>query len=233
MSPCDTCHGGCCRAFAIPITGADILRIQQDLKLSFWDFACRWADPEGIIANKYAPHFHFADEPDTPFVIALKHEQSHFLPGTDKCRFLMETPADENSPLGLGRCGIYESRPAACRAFPTKFNDSGELAVIYDIPSTPRDDVDIAYELCSREWKPEDVNPTTTIQNLVVARYEMNYFHHIAEAWNQSVGDWEVLPDYLNLIYSRRVLLESDLQGEEPVTIPFPANAIQSSSKAA
>ena len=65
MSPCEDCHAGCCRSFAVPVSGADIMRIENGLGLSFWDFVCRWEDPDGRIALNYAPHFFFEDEPET------------------------------------------------------------------------------------------------------------------------------------------------------------------------
>src|SRR5688572_20248052 len=127
--PCETCHAGCCRSFAVPLTGADILRIERDLRIDFWDFVCRWADPEGRIARNVAPRFYFADQPRTPFVIGLMHAESHFLDGTTKCRFLIECEPEGPQP-GLARCGIYESRPAACRTFPMKLDATGELAIL-------------------------------------------------------------------------------------------------------
>ena len=95
---CESCHAGCCRAFAVPVTGDDILRIERDIGLEFWDFVCRWADKDGQIARNHAPHFHFSDEPQTPFVICLAQEQSLFLGETAKCRFLVECPPDDEAP---------------------------------------------------------------------------------------------------------------------------------------
>ena len=94
MSPCESCHAGCCRSFAIPLSGADIIRLENGLGLTFWDFACRWADPEGIIAQNYAPHFFFEDEPQTPFVITLIHDESIYFPATTRCRYLVEGQPD-------------------------------------------------------------------------------------------------------------------------------------------
>src|SRR5690349_20889324 len=110
MSLCESCHAGCCRSFAVPVTGADILRIERELGLNFWDFACRWADPNNRIAKSLAPHFHFADEPATPFTVCLRHEVSAIFAGATKCRFLMKCPPDAEHPLGLARCSIYNSR---------------------------------------------------------------------------------------------------------------------------
>ena len=61
MAPCQSCHAGCCRSFAVPITGADIVTIERRFGHSFWDFVCRWVDPEGKIARGRVPHFYFAD----------------------------------------------------------------------------------------------------------------------------------------------------------------------------
>lgn len=233
MGPCETCHAGCCRGFAVPVTGADILRIEQELQLSFWEFACRWADPEGKIAQNYAPRFHFDDEPETPFVICLLHEASRFVAGTGKCRFLTECAPDGEHPLGPARCGIYHSRPAACRAFPVKFNETGELAVIYDVPASPREEEHPAYDLCPREWEPRDLDPLETVQTLVWADYERKFFAQVADYWNGSPGDWRTFPDFLRAVYSRRVLHESDLQGEGPVILPLPGVAERRATKAA
>ena len=105
-------------------------RIQRDLGLRFWDFVMRWSDPHGQIARNHASHIYFEDESRTPFVLCLKHEASQVIKETTKCLFLMERSLDEEHPLGVARCGIYQFRPTACRAFPTKMNETGELAVI-------------------------------------------------------------------------------------------------------
>ncbi|QDT63680.1 YkgJ family cysteine cluster protein [Calycomorphotria hydatis] len=219
MSPCQSCHAGCCRSFAVPLTGADILRIERDLSLTFWDFACRWADPEGTISRRYAPQFYFSDEPQTPFVISLTHQASEFLPGSSKCRFLMEGPPENGAPLGEARCGIYHSRPSACRAFPTKFNETGELTVLYDIPTETRSGQHKAYQLCPRPWEVEDIDPIQAPQDLAVAKFEMLFFHSIASVWNQNPREFELFPEFLRVVYERRVMSE---QVEAPATIPLP-----------
>ncbi len=222
MSPCQSCHAGCCRSFAVPVTGADILRIEKSLNLSFWEFTCRWADPHGRIARNYAPHFYFQDEPRTPFVICLLHVDSHYLKGTTKCRFLTECAPNEEHPLGVARCGIYNQRPAACRAFPTKLNQTGELAVIHSIPERGRSGTDPAYELCPREWEPADLDPLSTMQELVVAKYEMQFFAQLATLWNGAPKAWEIFPEFLHAVYSRRVLKEPPADTTElPVSIPM------------
>lgn len=238
MSPCDSCHAGCCRSFAVPVTGADIIRIENGRGLSFWEFACRWADPQGKIARNYAPHFHFADEPQTPFVICLSHADSAFLKGTTKCRFLMECAPDEEHPLGQARCGNYQHRPSACRAFPTKLNQTGDLAIIYPVPEKGRSG-DPAYELCPREWVPTDLDPIQTVQDLVVAKYEMNFFTQLSKIWNRAPRDWSVFPDFLHAVYAQRIIPENfdEVQPEEvpsvPMTIRLPAAEKSANRRAA
>ena len=225
MSPCHGCHAGCCRSFAVPVTGADVLRIEKHLGLSFWDFVCRWADEEGTIARNYAPHFRFSDEPETPFVICLMHAASEYFPGTTKCRFLMEGAPDAEHPLGEARCSIYRSRPGACRAFPAKLNPTGELAVLQDVPERGRPGGEALYELCPRPWEPADLDPLETPQDLVVAQYEMRFFFQLADMWNRSPRSWTAFPDFLRLVYSNRVLpatRQEELARDGPQTLKFP-----------
>lgn len=231
MSQCQTCHAGCCRSFAVPITGADVLRVERQVGLNFWEFACRWADSEGKIARKYAPHFFFEDEPKTPFVLCLRHEASKFHPGTTKCRFLVESQPSGEEPLGQARCGIYASRPMACRAFPTKFNVTGELAVIHDVPAKGRSENHPAYALCPRAWRPDEIDPIQAPQDLAVARYEMDFFHSIAGIWNRAARPFSVFPDFLRLVYQNRVMREPaaapvEVEAQDgPTILPFPIGA--------
>ena len=191
------------------------MRIEQGLGLSFWDFVCRWEDPEGRIALNYAPHFIFEDEPETKFVISLMHQESEFFKGTTRCRFLTEGSPDAEHPLGQARCGIYNFRPAACRVFPTKFDPANELAVIQDIPQRSRDVNDEIYDLCPRPWEPEDLDSVRPLHDLVIARYEMQFFCSIAERWNRNPRPWDVFPDFLRLVYSRRVVRQDELSQQD------------------
>ena len=205
MSLCASCHSGCCRSFAVPVTGADILRIQSGCGLTFWDFVVRWADEEGNIARNHAPQFHFDDEPETPFVICLMQDDSDYFPETSRCKFLLEEAPTDEQPLGTARCGIYNQRPGACRAFPAKLNSTNELAIIYDVPATGRDSGHPIHQLCPRQWTPRDLDPIQQIQDLVVAKYEMNFFHVLAEAWNRQPGPWNLFPDFLKMVYTNRL----------------------------
>jgi Fe-S-cluster containining protein len=221
-SMCDGCHGGCCRAFAVPITGADIIRIEGRLSLDFWEFVCRWADPSSRIARNAAPHFFFEDEPQTPFVICLKHESS-IHSGTTRCRFLVESVPDAAQPLGTARCGIYESRPTACRSFPGRLSDDREIVILSDLSQETTRSGNRVYELCPRPWTPQDVDPIQLTQDLVVMQHELRFFQQIATVWNRTPRPWAVFPDFLRDVYQRRVVTETSQDvDQELVSIPFP-----------
>ncbi len=237
MSPCQSCHAGCCRAYAVPISGADIVRIQNRFELSFWEFVYRWADPQGEIALNHAPQFFFSDEPQTPYVVCLKQVESEYFPESSKCRFLMESPPDEEHPLGVARCGIHPDRPGTCRAYPTKLDDAAELAIIDEVAESGRPCADDIYKLCPRQWEPADFDPVTTIQDLVVVQYEMTYFHKLALIWNQNPQSWLVFPQFLELVYKKRVIKSevAESHRSDHNILPFPVQGIapNSSAKAA
>jgi hypothetical protein len=111
---------------------------------------------------------------------------------------------------GQARCGIYNFRPGTCRVFPPKFDPANKLAVIQEIPERSRDGDAEVYDLCSRPWEPSDLDPVQPLHHLVVARYEMQFFRSIAELWNRNPQPWSVFPDFLRLVYARRVVCEKD-----------------------
>ena len=207
MSICSGCHGGCCRAFAVPTSGADILRLERELGLTFWDLIVRWADHQGQIARNYAPQFFFEDDPETPYVLCLKQSASQLFPTKQKCQFLVESPPDAEHPLGTASCGVYEQRPLSCRVFPLKLDPSSMLAVLHEVPAHGRlTDRHPAYSLCSRPWEASDVDPLQSVQDLVLAQFEMTFFKQLALGWNQNPGAWENFPDFLHTVYSQRVV---------------------------
>jgi Fe-S-cluster containining protein len=221
MGICDSCHAGCCRAFAVPITGADIIAIQRRLGLPFDEFVRRVPDHSGRIANGAVPHFSFSDSPTTPHVICLTQVPSPFHPKSVKCRFLVECAPDEEFPLGRARCGVYGVRPSACRVFPTKFNATNDLAVVCEIPGRMRANPNPAYTLCPRPWQPEDVDPIQAVQDLAVIKYELAFFSQVAELWNRSPASWSAFFQFLEIVYSQRVVRDEPAEEEEPVTLPF------------
>ena len=228
-TPCDGCHAGCCRSFAVPISGADALRLEET-GLSFWDFATRWEDRTGAIANGYAPHLFFEDDPGTPFVLGLSHVESRVFPGTPKCRFLSETDPTAEHPLGVGNCGMYEGRPAACRVFPKKLDDRGELVQLQPIPARGNDRPDDVFNLCPRPWTAADVDPIEAPAEIVVAEHEMRFFAKVVALWNRQPGEWRAFPAFLRKVYTARVqdppaVIPTVPQDADPVILKFDAAA--------
>ena len=200
QSPCAGCLSGCCRAFVVPLTGHDIVRIMADRKLSFWDFGCRYADPSGDISRGQAPHFHFDDEPETPFVVGLLQDQSTLFAGARKCRFLQETANDAAHPGGATSCTIYENRPMACRVFPTRLNERNAVAAMA-VPEYGRAGRDPAYRLCSRPWTLDDLDVAEARRNLQRVTEEMQQMHLLADRWNRSPRSWSVFPELIQMVF--------------------------------
>ena len=150
LSPCTGCHAGCCRGAALPLTGRNIFRIVTELKVPFWKFVCRWADPSCAPARGIAPHFFFDDDCRTPYVIGLRQTESRVFPGTQKCVFLEESAPDECAPP-TGRCSIYEHRPTGCRVYPSRLDEAGTWGT-RDVPGPAGERVHEAYRLCQRPW---------------------------------------------------------------------------------
>lgn len=227
-SICQSCHAGCCRAYAVPITGADVLRLERATGLNFWGIACRWEDPDGIISGEYVPNLYFDDEPLTPFTLCLLHEPSLIAPETTKCRFLHETPPDDQSPVGGAHCLTYGNRPSACRVFPFKLQTNSPLAVLSEVPAHGRpDDGHALYSLCPRPWQPTDADPISAPQDLAVAEYEAAFFRQVAALWNETPGSWLKFPEFLHLVYENRVVRPAtDASAPPAVTLPFPSGSL-------
>lgn len=227
-TPCDTCHAGCCRAFAVPVSGADILRLVRETGRSPWDFVCRWADPEGRIAGQFAPTFHFDDEPATPFVVCLRMDESKMFPGTRKCVFLSEEVTSEPASSSLlpvlenhpprAWCSVHKDRPGTCRAFPLTLSPDLDFAVLNQVPANGRGDGQAAYDLCPRAWTTDEIDPLDQMADLVVARYEMQYFQSLARSWNRKPGPWSLFPEFLKLVYATRV--QAGTGSTHPAGIP-------------
>jgi Fe-S-cluster containining protein len=203
-----------------------VIRLERASGRDFWDFACRWEDREGHIAGNYVPRFFFDDEPQTPFTLCLLHRPSAILSGTTKCRYLDETPPEAGAPLGHGRCSVYADRPAACRVFPLSFQKSSQLAVLDDVPAHGRpEDGHGAYQLCPRPWQLAEIDSLEAPQQLAVAEYEAHFFRLVAAVWNQSPGPWLKFPQFLRLVYSRRVIDDQESRAAEPMpdVIPLPS----------
>ena len=171
--------------------------------MRFEDFACRWADPTGRIACGNAPHFFFDDDPESQFVISLKHTPSSLFPGTTKCAFLKESAPSQENPQGRSECSIYEERPATCRVFPAGLDDGGELTV----PLTPeygRGENEPAYKLCPQQWTLAELDANQTLLDIKTALKEMELFRLVAEVWNRQPRPYSAFPEFLRLTYDHR-----------------------------
>jgi len=199
--PCAGCHAGCCRAFAVPLTGSDVIRIIREQGHSFGDFVCRWADSEGLISRQIAPQFLFEDDPETPFVIGLLQNESAIFPGTHKCRFLKEMPDARGAGQSQSICSIYQSRPQACRVFPFRFEPSGNVSIQPDV--TVNGGKQLPTSLCPSEWNVTDEQRGQAELDLGDCLQQMALFRLIAERWNAEPGPWPLFPAFLVDIYSR------------------------------
>ncbi len=179
MGHCLGCHTGCCRAFAVPVSGADILRIMSATGQTFREVACRWEDPQGEIDRGHAPHFHFADDPETPYVICLLHEPSDSFPGTTRCKFIHELPPAEGQQSGASQCSIYTDRPGTCRVFPAKSDDLVQID-LQTVPEYGRAEQQPAYKLCPVQWQLTDLNPFEILQEIRCTTEEMQLFRLVA-----------------------------------------------------
>lgn len=105
--PCESCAANCCRRFEVVILGWDVYRIARDLQLS----------PESFVELQGAP------EPDMAhqLVLDVEERQSRYhrlalRKQQGGCVFLLSF--ERGTPAERGRCGIYSSRPDACRSYP-------------------------------------------------------------------------------------------------------------------
>jgi hypothetical protein len=95
--------------------------------------------------------------------------------------------------------------------------------VIYDVPPSGRAaNQHQAYTLCPREWEPADVDSLEMLPALVVAKFEMHFFHQLALLWNRQPRSWSLFPDFLALVYSNRVVREESPAEDEPEILAFP-----------
>jgi Fe-S-cluster containining protein len=109
MRPCEGCAGECCKHYLVGLSGHDVWSIATQMHLAPAQFVTIAQEHEatGVGFKLDATKMTFS------LVLAKR-------PGSDgrqQCIFLMEL-AD-----GVGRCGIYPSRPSACRVYPAQLRD--------------------------------------------------------------------------------------------------------------
>jgi Fe-S-cluster containining protein len=107
MHPCEGCAADCCRHFQVVVLGWDVYRLARDLQLP----------PESFI------ELQGADQPDISHQLVLdveaRERRYHRLALKKErggCVFLLSLD-------GRGRCGVYASRPDACRSYPALFDE--------------------------------------------------------------------------------------------------------------
>ena len=139
-----------------------------------------------------------------------------------RCMFLQEWNGEDFLLPDLtqitARCGIYGNKPLTCSIFPAKLHDDG-LTGLAANPGSDNISGNPAYDLCPRILDEDDLadHSGKTIKNLVLYKYEMDYFKSVAEIWNKEPGDYAKYLAYLELVYKNRVLFSELEKMEEPV----------------
>jgi Fe-S-cluster containining protein len=110
--PCVTC-GICCRAYFVPLSGFDVWRMSRALGLEPSDFVAGFPRKPGA-------EFAFQLCADGDFYELALEKQGEFRLG-HPCVFL------ESYEGGAMRCGVYEDRPAVCRAYPMVADQDGVI----------------------------------------------------------------------------------------------------------
>ena len=78
------------------------------------------------------------------------------------------------------------------------------------------------------------LDPIVTLQELAVAKYEMEFFHKLAAIWTKSPRAWTVFPEFLRAVYAQRIRVESTADSaDDPHTLPFPIADAEPLTKAA
>ena len=219
MSICCTCHGGCCRKFNIHLTGYDILNISKNLNLNYMHFTQVLPVNEERMEKtlKHTAFFKFPNLGDGYYGIFLRLINSRHMPDSLKCMFLQEWNDKEFMLPDLenitARCGIYENRPLTCAVYPAKMSIDGLTGLTGDpnkIPGTMACD-NPAYNLCPRSLDERDFadHSGSTIKNLVLYKYEVEYFKAVSEIWNNNPGDFGKFFMFLEMAYKNRVLYET------------------------
>lgn len=83
-------------------------------------------------------------------------------------------------------------------------------AEVFEIPAHGRaNDPHPIYSLCGRPWELSDLDPVQAVQDLVLVRFELDFFTKVAAVWNRAVAEFEVFPEFLREVYLNRVVYET------------------------
>lgn len=215
MQICESCGSGCCRKYAIALTGYDILNISKTLSIDPSSFI-QLSPVEGVenieYQSKYTALFKFTDEnSDIFYRFNLKMNESQLVPGTLKCQFLMEWHNDTLNPSVEGivaKCGIYSCRPFVCTAYPATFDVTEKRGIVKNIKNESSEHP--IYNLCPRKITDKDLSGSSDhiMQALIMRKYELEYFKNLAEYWNQNPGSTENFLNFIRKVYDSRVLVK-------------------------
>ena len=217
MIICSSCHAGCCRRFRIPLTGYDILKIRKTIGLNYLEFIQLLPVNEEDIEkkSKSSPVFKFINiGEDRYYSLFLERTLSKYFPDSLKCMFLQEWNGEDfllPDYVGVkARCGIYNNRPLACSMYPAKWDDNGLTAIAKDPGKHLPEANNPAYYLCPVDLSQSDFmdNSDEIIKDLVLFRYEMDYYKAFADYWNQQEGDFGEFFPILEKMYQNRIIFE-------------------------
>lgn len=216
MKICESCHSGCCRNYAVGLTGYDILNIAKTLNVdpvSFVQIIPVKDENDIEYKSKYAALFRFTDVEDTFYLFGMRMTESQLVQGTIKCHFLLEWYLNPHKPSLdsiIARCGIYNCRPLTCSSFPYKLDTTEKFANVLDLTSNNNKGVHPVYNVCSRKITRDDLPESSDgiLQDLVMRKYELEYFKDMAEYWNQKPGTIDEFLAFMKITYQNRVNVE-------------------------
>jgi Fe-S-cluster containining protein len=163
IDPCATC-GACCYLYYVPLSGYDVWRISRTLGLDPSEFVVAFANPPEA---KYTFPFRLCHDGD-PYELALE-KQGPFQIG-EPCVFL------DRRDDGTSRCGIYDVRPAACRAYPM------ELTAENTMTMRPR-------ALCpSGAWSDCEPEQPAWRASWASLATQFDQYRQVVEMWNAQVA---------------------------------------------
>ena len=220
MKVCKTCAGGCCRAFRVPVTGFDILRICRTIDIDPY-FFCGIEEITGERLEQRLgkdPLFLFTDKGEPRyFEIYMKFDESRYFKYHTKCMFLQEWDAKEYNSQEIegiiARCGIYDCRPMACRTYPSKIDKDWKLSMAnpYFEHTNPENErwKHLPYGLCPRPVEKEDFRcwENEYVKNLLHANYEAEFFVELSKKWNQNPDISDNFLAFLEIAYVDRLPL--------------------------
>ncbi len=157
---CSNCEGRCCTYYIVPITGYDLWRIVQAQRLAPSSFTTR-------LPEDYPTATGYILRPSGPtYSLALRHHEGRR--NDIPCVFLMQLRE------GVQRCGIYDSRPSACRTYPMRLNEQ-RIA--------PRDDM-----LCPPDsWNIPALDRSIWRERVERQEWEWDLYGRVVKAWNEAV----------------------------------------------